>query len=102
MNDSTEYSYREALKSFDGWPDGNLGNGGHILLRKILKIAKAEGISQEQVAEDIAKRVEVSRDEALKALSRCHRHERVIGLPVPAQTRLRPVALRPVSDKESS
>jgi hypothetical protein len=68
----TEYSYEQALRSFDSLSSHTTCNGGRVLLRKVLKIGLAEGIGDETMVQDVIGRINVGRDKVEAMLKECH------------------------------
>ncbi len=67
-----KFSYEQALKSFDSLASNTGCHGGRKLLRRVLAIGLAEGKEGDEIAQNIADRMGVSRDEVITALANCY------------------------------
>jgi len=71
MTNPSDFSYRDALKSFESIPAHGVTSICRKLFRVILEIGQAEGISQKQIAKDISDRLKTDRDTIADKLSAC-------------------------------
>ena len=76
-----DFTYEQALNSFNG-VSGDLSTGGRRLLRSILSIGTSQGIRREQIALDIADRLDVAREDVERALANCHLQRQLKPVPI--------------------
>ena len=70
MPRNPDFTYKEALNSFNGAPPNGV-SGGLTLFRIIRELGIAQDLDENQIAKDVATRLQLSRDEVLEKLVKC-------------------------------